>query len=480
VIQRLRYLCAAAFLLAASVTTGAEARQSWPGEMTSSIRGLSVTPAPTSGRALERSLMPAPKGRVEGNAAPLYYQAMLILATLPQEDQRALETLGRADFARMDIGNGTRIITRVQHAFTLVELASGREACDWATPLRERGIGVFVPEAGHLRLIGITLAAKARLEMIQGRRDDALKTIGAGLALARHAARGPTIVQCVMGLFIADRMADQIEAYIQTRGAPSLYWSLVELGDRPVEIDDAIRSERFMLEYEVPSLNEIISGKMSPEGALQALERVLYPERADGVLSRVGWHVAAEAAGQYPAARASLLASGVPSEQIDRWPIAYVTARHHVQRYLELRDELFRWCPLPWWQAQRGMAAAQEQIERAKARGEGASLLEMVPDVAGLARNAARLERRFAMLRIVEALRLHAGANEGKLPSTLDGLKSTPVPLDVATGQMYSYSVEGNTVIVQGPGIEPGGPDQGLNRERIEYRVRFLDPSAKK
>lgn len=474
----------AACALGACGVSSVNARQgpAAAGAVAGDVHGLTVTPAPAAPSALGHSLIPGPRGRAEGNAAPLYYQAMLEMATLPADDQQALDEMGRAEPANIDMIHGMSIVDRLRHPFELIDLATQRDGCDWATPLRERGVGVVVPEAGHLRLLGIALAAKARLEIFRGEREQGLKTIGIGLAVARHAARGPTILQAVVGMFIADRMADQIEAYMETDSAPSLYWALVELGDHPVDIERGARAERFMLNYEVPSLAEIESGKMAPEDAVREMSPWLYPE-----LSRTpggkpgGWAMAVAAAAGYPAARAALIARGVPPAQVERWPVAYVTMRYHLERYEELRDELYKWLPLPWWESRRGLEEAQQKIEDAKARGEGGALPQMIPNIAGLARNAATLERRFAMLRTVEALRLYAGSNRGEAPSTLDALRGTPLPLDPATGRAFSYRVEagpgGVQRVVLG-GMAGAKPASGAP-ERMEYRMTFIPARGK-
>jgi hypothetical protein len=428
---------------------------------------VTVGSAPRVSRALEATLMPAPLGKSGGDAAPLYFQAMLVISALPQEEQRLLDELSRAEPARFEVGSAMRIVERVRSAFDLVELATRREQCDWATSLKERGVGVFVPEAAHVRLLGAALGAKARLEILTGERDDGLRTIAWGLALARHVSRGPTILQSVVALAIADRMADQIELYAQMDGAPSLYWALTELGERPVDVSHAIRSERFILDYEAASLNDIDAGRVAPAEAMRVMTPLLYPEPGPRMS---GWRAVAEASAVYPAARADLLSRGVAKEQVDAWPVAYVSMRYHVHRYLQLRDDLFKWAELPRWQAWRGLEAAQAEVERAKSRGEGAALLEMMPDIAELTRSAAAVERRFAMLRTIEAIRLWMGENPGMAVTSLATISGTPLPIDPVTGGEFAYSMDSATGVLRGPA--PGG-SAAMRSEEMEYRVGF-------
>lgn len=67
----------------------------------------------------------------------------------------------------------------------------------------------------------------------------------------------------------------------------------------------------------------------------------------------------------------------------------------------------------------------------------------------------ARLERKFALLRCVEALRMYAAENDGKLPAQLADIK-LPLPVDPFTGKAFLYQLDGRTATLRStarPGI---------------------------
>jgi hypothetical protein len=64
-------------------------------------------------------------------------------------------------------------------------------------------------------------------------------------------------------------------------------------------------------------------------------------------------------------------------------------------------------------------------------------------------RAQARLDQRIALLRCVEALRIYAAENDGKLPANLDDIP-LPLPVDPATGKLFTYKVEGKTAHLHG------------------------------
>jgi hypothetical protein len=63
----------------------------------------------------------------------------------------------------------------------------------------------------------------------------------------------------------------------------------------------------------------------------------------------------------------------------------------------------------------------------------------------------ARLDRRVAALRVVEAIRMYAATKGGALPESLDNITDVPVPLDPVTGKPFGYHLEGGRAQVSGP-----------------------------
>src|SRR5262249_44728583 len=77
---------------------------------------------------------------------------------------------------------------------------------------------------------------------------------------------------------------------------------------------------------------------------------------------------------------------------------------------------------------------------------------------------AARVDRRLAALRCVEAIRLYAAKHDGKLPATLADIKDLPVPNDPLTGKSLEYAIDGNkaTLMLAKPQEEKPMPSEFL------------------
>jgi len=67
-----------------------------------------------------------------------------------------------------------------------------------------------------------------------------------------------------------------------------------------------------------------------------------------------------------------------------------------------------------------------------------------------------RMDRDLAAIQCLEAIRLHAMANSGLLPQTLDQIK-VPIPQDPLNGRPFEYACIGNQAALNSPA--PKGED---------------------
>ena len=62
-----------------------------------------------------------------------------------------------------------------------------------------------------------------------------------------------------------------------------------------------------------------------------------------------------------------------------------------------------------------------------------------------------RLDGLLVRLQTIEALRMHAAANAGKLPGSLSEITLVPIPINPITGQSIIYHLEGETAVLEFP-----------------------------
>ena len=79
-----------------------------------------------------------------------------------------------------------------------------------------------------------------------------------------------------------------------------------------------------------------------------------------------------------------------------------------------------------------------------------------------------RIDRHVAVLRVIEALRLHAAAHNGALPESLSQITEVPVPNDPATGEPFIYRAADSAAILHSLRVEPA-------LWSLSYRITIRD-----
>jgi hypothetical protein len=147
--------------------------------------------------------------------------------------------------------------------------------------------------------------------------------------------------------------------------------------------------------------------------------------------------------------------------------VALLEELHNIDRVF---DESLKLWGLPHWERAAGIARLEQEFRAMRSEpavlSRGTVLANLLtPAMARVMGASARFERRVAMLRTVEALRLHAAA-QGKLPARLDDVKKVPIPADPMTGKPFTYHADGDTATLYAP------PPPGKEKVRAEA-VRF-------
>jgi hypothetical protein len=429
--------------------------------------------------SFQYELVPA-RDLVKNNAALLWHRALHLLADARPagkdfyEAQQKLEAVRDQrplnEFPKDEV---RAFLKPFANVFKEMEAAAKCDSCDWGTDQRiaTEGIGFLLPDAQKMRELAVLVSLRARLHAAEGKVDLALRDVQTGFALARSAAQGPTLIHFLIGIAVATQMVREVEQVMQVPDCPNLYWSLTALPRPLIDLKKPMEGELRSMEATIPIPKDVDKGPMSPEDALAALDRLWAgiqkltdeSDRLGIPQSRLG--LAAYITMRHPSARKSLLAAGKTEAELDAMPPAQVVMLDSLIRFRNLRDEHFVWFNAPYAEAMQGMRRSEARIHEV---GQSPSLdylqtmlLLLLPAVDKVYAAEVRTERRIASLRAVEAVRLHAAKNDGKLPATLADVTEVPIPADPATGQPFEYAVEGNrfTITVAPP---PGGkPEQG-------------------
>jgi hypothetical protein len=421
--------------------------------------------------------VPSFRNQSSTNAALLQHRALHLLADRRPAAKEYMEARDKFDLAwsqplkDFPKDQARTFLQQFGGVFREMEAAAKCKRCEWGLEDRmgAEGIGLLMPDAQHMRDLSFLLALRCRLHAAEGKIDLALKDIQTGFALARHASVGGTLIHFLIGAAITTQVVTSLEQVMQLRDCPNLYWSLTAMPRPFIDIRKAMEGELRTMDAVIPFPKDVDKGPMSPEESLAALDRLwagvvkLADEKDSMGLAESRLGMAFFITMQHPSARKSLLAAGKTEPELDAMPPAQVVMLDALVRFRNLRDEHYVWFNTPYAEAMQGMRKSEETIKELRQSPPfnflQTMLVLLLPAVDKLYGASYRTERQLASLRAVEAVRLYAAKNDGKLPVKLADA-TVPVPADPITGQPFGYAVDGNTFTIDVP------PPPGIKAER--------------
>jgi hypothetical protein len=428
-----------------------------PSAETTRVVPMTLQPAPVNRPELKIALMPDYLDQAPGNAAILYAIASL---QLPRDgwDDLSKKLIGWVDLAPKDLPREEvrRALDGMSGMLRDTELAAFREQCDWDLPIRSEGFKLRIPHLARMRDLARCLAVRIRLNVAEGRHEEVARDLAVGFSMARHAADSPMVISALVGNAIANLMTAQVEAYISSPGSPNLYWALTQLPSPFIDMHKAMSTERASLFLTSPECRDPRNARLTPaqwdrfflDGA-----ELFYPGRTEAEKSQM---VEEGVAKVLPQAKKYLLEHGTASDRLGAMPGKQIVLIYWMDHYVLMRDELFKWFGLPYWQAWEGLEKSEKYLESLGDAAIPASGL--LPALAKVYAQTTTLDRRIAGLRCIEAVRLYAAGHDGKLPASLADISEVPIPLDPITGKTFQYRIEGNRAILEwapAPGLSP-------------------------
>jgi hypothetical protein len=424
---------------------------------------LTIRPQSEPVPALKYRLLPEVRDLHTGNAALHYQRAHSpewIGSVRRHPDYRKMHDWLELPLKEMPLVKVRSLLPT--QALLEVDLGARRDHCDWQLleRLRKDGIMMLIPDVQMFREYGVLLALRARLEMVEGKFEKAAYSMQTGFALARHLDESPTLIAGLVGLAIANITCNQVEAMIQLPDAPNQYWALTDLPRPFMSLRTGFQSEKIAIDSLFPELREALnnpkSGPMSAQRIQESLNNLaLIAALSDGE-SRQGMRFGAAvmAAKIFPVAKKYLIEKGRTSDQVDALPVIQVALMYALAQYDAHFDHMYKWQNVPFWEMEPGMNKAFKKVAESRAKimsTGGIPLAELLlPAVQRVFITRTKFDRRIAALRCVEAIRLYAAANQGKLPDSLSDIKEVPIPIDPITGKNFEYRLEKGTAILIG------------------------------
>jgi hypothetical protein len=423
---------------------------------------LNVSPAPAPKPALRYLLLPELQEMNPGNPVQNYMKCFMEqhkfffdkaaferrekLLTMPLRELPAKELTDYGSFPLRQADWAARLDTP-----------------DWQFLLKMRadGVSAAIPDVQAMRPLAKALKVRFRAEVALGRFDDALKTAKTMFAMSRHLALHPIYVSDLVGIAIAATALGPLEEMLEQPGCPNLYWALTNLPVPLVPIDKGSEGERVGIMSEFHDFND--SDPMTADQIkkfIEHMDRILIVPEKPSIRSSVDARAKDEK--MVNAARRRLVEHGLAEKRVLRFPAEQVILLDEKREYEVRRDETMKLLNLPVWQVQSLVA------DIAKANKAPTIFAELlVEGIYNVRKAQVRLDRRIALLRHVEALRLYASEHNGSLPAKLSDV-SVPLPDDPSTGKPFGYEVTGNTAHLRA--IQPFAEDKNPI-DNLQYEV---------
>ena len=300
---------------------------------------------------------------------------------------------------------------------------------------------LLLPEFQEMRSVARLLTLRARVEMREGRIDDAIHTLQIGFRMGEVTGQATDlIVVRLVGLAITRMMLAEVEKCMADPSCPNLYWALATIPNSSTEVMDALLFESNVVTTVFPTLGQLPDDALSDEAWEQRLvqmvgdlDRVVAatstntPESQSNARLKAGLAILTFA----ESSRGALIAAGVPTDQVSRMSAAEAVLRATRQSVTNLQQELSKWAYLPD-SIRRPYLKRWDAVFSNDQRKDG-SLVDMGSILAGLLLPAVNAgdpasyatKQHIARLTTIEAIRDFVAKNE-EVPASLEDLEDLP------------------------------------------------------
>jgi hypothetical protein len=415
-------------------------------------RAVTISPAAAPVPVLKYRLYPATVERKEGNAVPIYERFAHERTDARKKELREKPAeWNQLPLDQLPLAEVKKFLESYSYNLKQLDLGARRKTADWNYTLDAGDpIGLLLPDLQEMRMQAALLALKARFEIAEGRYADAIRTLETGFSFSEQIGSNPFLVGKLVGIAVASVMTDATLELTERADGPNLYWALSVLPRPLISLREALEYEQVLLENEFPVMADL-NRPRSPEQWEAALAQVrphldqvsdLDREKKKIVPGTRPGDSAAQSP-DLPIAR-KYLTETVKLADVDKMPPAQALLLYMSHYYHEIRDDVFKSSYLPLPQARPLELAADQRLKTAIHDTEAGRLVKLLlPAVLKVRIAQYRLERKLAMLRTVEALRMHA-ASTGQLPDKLADVKIVPIPDDPGTDKPFEYTRDGN------------------------------------
>ncbi len=318
------------------------------------------------------------------------------------------------------------------------------ESCDWQDHF-EDGMDMVLPSLSDLKRIARYVALEVRVEIARGNYNRALELLSYNFALAEDVGKGKTLIQNLVGIGIAALSYEMLEDFVSQSDAPNLYWALELMPDKLIDMRQAYESEmNLWFKGYIDGLeNDILSVEQANKIFMDMFQLT---DVSTGTIDSVG--LAAFVGMNYVPAKKQLHEIGYDQSRIELMPATQVVLLAMWKEYVPLRDNVFKYLFLPYYQGHDLLAKQEKELAVISSSHSIKNIfIDILPAVSKASLLRDSLQVRGDTLQCVEAIRMYVAAY-GKLPENLSDIKYAPTPINAFTGKPLKYYLEGEVGVL--------------------------------
>jgi hypothetical protein len=434
---------------------------------------MALSPAAEPSPARRYQLLPRLGDQVPGNAESLMLLTGQLVADLQRRKYDQIGDWADLPTARLPRDQIRPVLEEAAKPLHYARLSAVRETCSWDVPFRSEGLNAELPSLAPYRAVSKLLNLRARMEIADGRMDEALADLQAGFADARWCGMGPTLIHQLVGAASAIWMCKAAEEWVQAPGSPNLYWALAELPRPLIDPRSGYAFEAECLYFDVPQLRNLREAPFDARQAEELLARLVALARtmdaAKQPLARP-WTTVDSARHHIEereqAARKALAARGYAAAMIAKYPPVQAVVLGPLEEFETLRDDQAKLLMLPYAQVADKLDQFNARLD-AVLRNEDRAypFAELIPKLQEAHSQFANLQRHITALQCLEAIRMHMAAARTGLPGSLAEIGGVPVPPDPMTGRPFGYERTSTGAVLICPPVRPGAGRDGIRYE---------------
>ena len=334
-----------------------------------------------------------------------------------------------------------------------------REA-DWGYALESlRGEETFsfpLPSVQQTRNISRVLAMRTRLDVIEGKFDDAVNHLRMNYTLGRNVNELGLLVSSLVGIAEVGISNLGMKHLISAEDSPNMYWALGSLPEPVIDLRWSATYEAGFARRLFTELDGVETAKLSEEQWTERLNETV--ARFLSTMQFVSPGKSSTSSDQaatmgivmltYGPAKKRLIAKGMDKAKVESLPVAQVIlidTQRELERYSQDTEKVF--C-IPYHQMKAIYEKAEQDMRHNRMKSFGAMIGgAILPATAQVRQAQTRIQAEVNVLMLIESLRNHL-ATKGSFPKSLNELE-LPVRNDPYTGKPFKYQLQDGLAVVE-------------------------------